>query len=593
MNKVYYLEPDEEITKVIDRIRKSEEAGVVLVVPRGSSISQSIINLKLIKRNAFDHGKIIGLVSGDKITKNLADQVGVEVFSKVSEAEKARLELPTKTEEVDLADVKVNRYKKYDLSKMSEDSEPESEPELEPETEAELEAEEAEEITPEDEIVEEENVEDIDDEEDEVEPEEPISNLKNNKEDKEEEEMVVLSSNNKNRDRKHIRTEGSRKAFLIFSTVIIVGLLIAFFVLVPYTKASLVLKTNDLDKKEAITVSKNQASVDSSISTIPGQLVELEKSVTKEFASTGQKDAGAKAKGTITISNTISTKSVPVSPGAKVTSTDGKIFTIDKGVMVPGATVTNNCQIVNGVATCDTAAGTIDATVTAVENGDAYNLALATKFKVGQMTAENKAAFAGGVTKKILFVTDDDLAKAEVALKEEGITQGKQELIDKATDTKMKIFEKNIAIEIISQDSNKKANDEADKFQITAKVKLSALSFLEEDLRKVMSDLASKDLSQDKMLVNADKTELSYELSEDAMKDGIIKLSVDFKGKVGSKISSADLTEKIKNKSVASAKSYLESVDGVESVIIKSSPAFLNRTPVLSKRIKVDFDYQK
>ncbi|NBQ85027.1 MAG: hypothetical protein EBU03_02740 [Methylophilaceae bacterium] len=118
-NKIYYLEPDEEITKVIDRIRKSEESGVVFVVSRGSTIAQSIINLKLLSRNAAEHGKTIGIVSTDRVTKNLAERLKIPVFAKAAEAEHAELtpallKSVEKAPEVDTTPVKVNTYRKYD-----------------------------------------------------------------------------------------------------------------------------------------------------------------------------------------------------------------------------------------------------------------------------------------------------------------------------------------------------------------------------------------------------------------------------------------------------------------------------------------------
>jgi hypothetical protein len=589
MNKVYYLEPDEEITKVIDRIRKSEEAGVVLVVPRGSSISQSTINLKLLKRNASDHGKVIGIVSSDKITNNLADQVGIEVFSKVTEAEKASLNVPVKAEEATSSSLKVNRYKKYDLSKMTEDSELEPEPEDDPDLEEP--EEQIEESVPEEEVV----VEEIPEEEHEEQSEPEIqAKALDVKKDNEEEEMVVMSPNKK--EKRHIKTEGSRKAFLVISSIVLVGLAAAFYVLIPTTEASLILKTSDVEKKSNIFVDKNQAIADPAVFAVPGQLVEVEKSITKEFDSTGKKDIGEKAHGTITISNTVSTKAITVSPGAKVTAADGKIFYIEKGVLVPGKTAQTDISKCHQDAQlniiCDPIPGVVDASVIASENGDKYNIP-ATTFTVGQLTASSKTTFTGGVTKNVSFVTDEDLAKAEVTIKEEGTTQGKQGLIDKAAEESLKIFEKNIAVEIISQDSNKKINDEADKFQITARVKLMALGFKEDDLRKIMSDLTGQDLTADKMLINADKTELTYEMIEDSMSEGKIKISADFKGKVGPKISSDNIKEGVKNRSYTDAVSYLGKIEGVESVSLKITPKLLNRTSFLTKKIKVDFDYQK
>ena len=133
MNQVFYLESDEEITKVIDRIRKSDEDGVVLVIPRGSSMVQSIINLKLLKRTARDLKKGIALVCGDATAEHLAERLEIPIFHKVHEAEQAKLKKAVDTpktaelpeEEVikaggEAEPLEVHTYQKYDLTKLND-----------------------------------------------------------------------------------------------------------------------------------------------------------------------------------------------------------------------------------------------------------------------------------------------------------------------------------------------------------------------------------------------------------------------------------------------------------------------------------------
>ncbi len=80
-----YLESDEEITSVIDKISKATSVDVALVIPRGGNLAQSIVNLKLLKKRASDLGKDVSLVTADKISRNLASQVGISVYSRVDE----------------------------------------------------------------------------------------------------------------------------------------------------------------------------------------------------------------------------------------------------------------------------------------------------------------------------------------------------------------------------------------------------------------------------------------------------------------------------------------------------------------------------
>ena len=90
MNEVIYLEPDVEITKVIDKIKAIKSDGVVLALPRGSTLAHSVVNLKLLKRTAESIRRFIIIASNDKVAHNLASQVGLPFYSKVLDAEKAK-----------------------------------------------------------------------------------------------------------------------------------------------------------------------------------------------------------------------------------------------------------------------------------------------------------------------------------------------------------------------------------------------------------------------------------------------------------------------------------------------------------------------
>src|SRR3989304_6581447 len=81
--KILYLEIDEEITSVIDRLKKTAEADIHLVVPKEAALLQSIVNLKLLKKQADSLGKQIQIITHDKVGRNLAEQVGIHSVSKI------------------------------------------------------------------------------------------------------------------------------------------------------------------------------------------------------------------------------------------------------------------------------------------------------------------------------------------------------------------------------------------------------------------------------------------------------------------------------------------------------------------------------
>ena len=50
MHKTIYIDVDEEITSIVDRIKSEEASNIVLVVPKNAMLTQGVINLKLLKK---------------------------------------------------------------------------------------------------------------------------------------------------------------------------------------------------------------------------------------------------------------------------------------------------------------------------------------------------------------------------------------------------------------------------------------------------------------------------------------------------------------------------------------------------------------
>jgi len=83
MDRVIYLESDEEITSVLDKLKTVAEKSVILVVPKGSTLLQSLVNLKLLSKKAIELEKEIALITSDKTGRNLASLVGFSVYSDI------------------------------------------------------------------------------------------------------------------------------------------------------------------------------------------------------------------------------------------------------------------------------------------------------------------------------------------------------------------------------------------------------------------------------------------------------------------------------------------------------------------------------
>jgi hypothetical protein len=81
MYQIFYIDIDEEITSVIDRLKKSKAAENFFVVSPRSLILQSVVSLKLLKREAAKEKKQIAIVVNDRDAGMKIEKAGILVLS--------------------------------------------------------------------------------------------------------------------------------------------------------------------------------------------------------------------------------------------------------------------------------------------------------------------------------------------------------------------------------------------------------------------------------------------------------------------------------------------------------------------------------
>ena len=78
-----YVEVEEEITSIIERIKKTPASDIALVVPRHSFLSQGVVNLKILRSQSEKIGKQLVIVTRDSLCRSLARKVGIDTSKKL------------------------------------------------------------------------------------------------------------------------------------------------------------------------------------------------------------------------------------------------------------------------------------------------------------------------------------------------------------------------------------------------------------------------------------------------------------------------------------------------------------------------------
>ncbi len=90
-----YIDVDEEITTVIDRIHRTNGSDIALIVPQHALLLQSVVNLKLLVQEAKKYKKNIILMTRDEDGIMFAQRAGIEVQPFVAQEDKSKVEIST------------------------------------------------------------------------------------------------------------------------------------------------------------------------------------------------------------------------------------------------------------------------------------------------------------------------------------------------------------------------------------------------------------------------------------------------------------------------------------------------------------------
>lgn len=85
MRQKIYIDNNDEITTIIEKLRAAQAVDVIMVVSQNSLLLQSVINIRLLKREAIKGHKKITLATHDEEGAAIAERVGIPVDRNYSE----------------------------------------------------------------------------------------------------------------------------------------------------------------------------------------------------------------------------------------------------------------------------------------------------------------------------------------------------------------------------------------------------------------------------------------------------------------------------------------------------------------------------
>ena len=585
MNKdVIYIEPEDDITDIIAKVKNAKTKIVALVPPKKAGVLRSVVNFKLIAKTALQHNKTVVLISTDENLVKFAQSVKMPVAKSLSSkpqlATDDETEFGDADEESDIieeepeAETSTSKPEKKDVKSDHEKSHKDDK-----KAEA-TKVKKSEEVVTEDEIDEEADTD---------------------------KKVAKKKSNQKVPNIKKYRTQiiiGS-----VFAVIMVVVLVWAF-AFAPAAKVIVHVRTSDQGFSETIKLTTDQDKEDIDAGIFYMEEKAIEKTASADFEATGEVDKGTKASGTLTVKRT-SPVSIVGNGRDAITIPVGTKFTYNGLTYVSTAASTlravdgkdfdtDTCKVSTSlVATCDLSKDvTTTVKIEAIENGDKYNMGAVNSgwtASISGATPTSSAAISGGSSKIVKIVSKDDLVAAEENLDITGESDAKKELIDENSDDAI-VIKSSFNIENGQLSSSPALGEEVNgdtKPKVTKKTTYKVYTVSRDAVSQYIEKTVEEGLGDDTRTVyatGAGKDEEKVIAFFESYKNNNGEYTAKLKStvKIGPRVTPEMISEKILGQKVGQVRTMLTSINGVADVEINRSYFWVTKIPSDINKVEIE-----
>ena len=565
MNKdTFYIEPEDDITDIINHIKASKQKIIALVPPKKLNVLRSSINLKLIARTAKIHDKAIVVVTTDPTLMKMAALSSLPFAKNLnsrptlpSEFNEADLEYPAKAKKASPSDeIEINEKaaSSGSVSRVRTTNE------------------------------------------DATNRANATSNLTKNSTMNLDSEEVAKNSEDEEADNqpKKILTLDSLKNRIIIgvvAAVLLIGSFVWAFILAPAAKISVKIKTiaeNFSENVSFVADAKQAVSKDGKFFL---ETASLEKNSEVEFEATGEKNVGDMATGelrliaTFDMSTTTATASRPdvaTVPQGSAFAYRNLNFLTDQEVKISWDGSISNCDAGRHNGKCQVAK-TVKAT--AIEGGAKYNIEAVSsgwQSSVAGVEGYANSAFKGGTDKIQKIVTASDITKAKEKLTE--ADGAKEELFEKVPSDDIKIEDsyKKVTADPTSSPAVDQPTENG-KAKLTAKTTYSVNYVDKAAIEEYVKSVVSTRLGGDQKIYETGNIFIEKFQNNNNSVTAKIKATL----KTGPEVTEQSVLEKSLGKKVGEVTTLIKSINGVSDVEVNTSFPWVRQIPNDADKVSI------
>lgn len=545
--KAIYLDINADLSLALNKLEQVDAEEIILVIPRGSALFHSPVNLKILQASVKSKQQTLALVTLDQVGRALAAKIGIPVYDQLDLAvsieatpiPQSDAMAPAPNLEVEPIPqlssfptgrrVKIKyqpRWPEFRRAKQFIDQ--------------------------------------------------PRSKTQ---------EISLVNPDNIASNTPSLKTKFSFSILFILLALVILGGVI-YFVL-PKASISLEVKSEPFNHKFKLVLADQADPEAAGQNVFKGRFVEVAKEVVQTFPTTGSKNKGNPASGVIVIYNY--TKIIQgLIPQTRFVSPNGLVFRISQDVLIAPARAGSSGLM----------PGRTKAKVVADTGGSNGNLPVGTKLIIPGLKAistdliygKNDEPFVGGTDNEVKIISEEDIKSARESISKNVFFEIENEL-QKQVKKNEELIISLIQNDIIDSVPSSAVGAQKEAFDLRVQIRSWTLLPTKDKLTDIISNSALTVVPNDKMLTPQTLKSARIVLDNADFLSHIVDFTVELDGLLAIKLDNLEIVGSVANRSLSSADKLINSLSDVVSHKIVLWPFWVHKLPLLESNIKITTSY--
>jgi hypothetical protein len=384
--------------------------------------------------------------------------------------------------------------------------------------------------------------------------------------------------------------KSQKSYFRIFSLVTLLTIILSlalFFLVLPEAKVIIYPKSEKLTRDFDISLDSSAKKYDVASLLLPSVKISETLTQSSKFQSKGKKDVGNKASGYIKIYN-FTGQILNLKSETTTFNASGKTYKLVNDALQIKPVKYKNAK----TKEIDENSLSEPIAIVATSGGENFNLPAGLRMEISNtvfgsrpqvLYAKTSDPITGGYTRYLSIVSEADISSARDQLGAELLTTLKQKL----NDSGLELLDSGYRIEVVEFSTDKAVNTESPSFNAKLLAKISGVAFSKNDFDILVKERLLQGISESKELNLNEHTEITRQLKNVDLNLFNASLAVHLDTLAFSKVNLNEYFGKLKGQSIKSANDVLLSDENIDKAEGTLSPSWQKTFPIIKNRISI------